>query len=71
MILIGVLYYVSNHWFTFLLYYVFIPMVFIFIFSYIYLVEGPNFLYGANRKNECLQSLKTIARYNNTILEYE
>lgn len=50
MILIGVLYYVYNHWANFLILFVLIPTIGVFIISLFFLVEGPNYLYGAERE---------------------
>ena len=47
MILIGVLYYIYNHWANFLILFVLIPTIGVFIISLFFLVEGPNYLYGA------------------------
>ena len=43
--LIGVLYYVWNYWFDYLLFVSIIPMIITWIISYFFLVEGPNYLY--------------------------
>ena len=43
--LIGILYYVWNYWFNYLLYVSIIPMIITWVISYFYLVEGPNYLY--------------------------
>lgn len=47
MVLIGVLYYVYNHWDSFLILFVLIPTIGVFLVSLFFLVEGPNYLYGA------------------------
>lgn len=65
------LYYYYNEWYNYLVLFILIPMVGVFLISTFYLVEGPNFLYGAKREKECLQSLKQIALYNDTLKYYE
>jgi hypothetical protein len=47
--MIGILFYVYNKWYNFLTLFVLIPMIGVFLISTFYLVEGPNFLYGAKR----------------------
>jgi hypothetical protein len=69
--LIGVLYYYYNYWYDYLLYVSIIPMVTVFIWSFFYLVEGPNYLYRKHKIEECKQSLKIIARVNGTLKKYE
>jgi len=34
--------------------------------SFFFLVEGPNFLYSVGKQKECLDSFRTISKYNGT-----
>lgn len=66
-VLIGVLYYTYNQWYNFLVNVLIIPMIGVTIIGSFYIVEGPNFLYAQKREKECLESLRTIAIYNNKL----
>jgi hypothetical protein len=52
-VMIGVLYYVYNDWFGFLLYVSFIPMALTTIVSVFFIVEGPNYLYRKRMIDRC------------------
>ncbi len=69
--MLGLLYYVYNYWYDYLLYICIIPMVITFFLTLFLLVEGPYFLYRNNRIEECLASLKFIATVNGTLDKFE
>lgn len=68
--LLGVLYYYYNYWRDFLLYISLLPMIATLIFSGLFLVEGPGYLYRKKEIDRCLESLKFIARVNGTLEKF-
>jgi hypothetical protein len=65
-ILIGVLYYVYNWWYNYLIIFVLIPAILLLLPIAFFLVESPSFLHDAKNRDEYLSSLRTIASYNGT-----
>lgn len=41
------------------------------VFSMIFMVEGPNYLYNKKQIDRCLDSLRFIAKMNGTMEDYE
>jgi hypothetical protein len=66
--MLGVLYYVYNWWYNYLIIFVLIPAIIVFFVIMLFLVESPYFLYHTKRWEEYLSSLRTIASYNDTAL---
>lgn len=63
-IIIGVLYFVYNWWYNFMILFVLVPFILILTYTYFILVESPTFLYRNGLEDEYLKTLKTIAQYN-------
>lgn len=65
--MIGILYYVYNWWYNYLIIFVLIPFIIIFIITYFFMVESPYFLHQEGRWDEYHKSLRYIASYNDTV----
>ena len=65
------LFYVYNYWFDYILYISVIPMIGTWIFSWFFLVEGPNYLYRMEQIDRCKESVAFIAKINGTTEAYD